>query len=50
MAHGLMYGWPNNLIMAHFLTMVISLIMVYVWFSYDVMDDVIYDIMNDVKM
>ena len=28
--------------------MVMFLIMVYVWFSYDVMDDVIYDVMNDV--
>ena len=41
MAHGLMYGWPNGLTMAHFVTMVMLLIMVYLWFSYDVIDDVI---------
>ena len=41
MARGLMYGWPNDLIMTHFVTMVMLLIMVYIWFSYDVMDDVI---------
>ena len=46
MAHGLMYGGPNDLIIAHFATMVMLLIMVYVWFSYDV----ICDVMNDVNV